>query len=121
LRRAGVRVAIDDFGTGYSSLVYLRELTFDVLKIDRAFVMGLPEQKSMAIVQAVLAVAHALGKTVVAEGVESELHERVLKDLGCDFAQGYLFSVPLGSEEFVAWAVRRATGSRASTALINAR
>jgi diguanylate cyclase (GGDEF)-like protein len=121
LRRAGVRVAIDDFGTGYSSLVYLRELTFDVLKIDRAFVMGLPEQKSMAIVQAVLAVAHALGKTVVAEGVESELHERVLKDLGCDFAQGYLFSVPLGSEEFVAWAVGRATGSPASTALINAR
>ena len=97
----GVRIAIDDFGTGYSSLGYLQELSFDALKIDRAFVAGIPNKKSMAIVQAVLTVAHALGKYVVAEGVESPLQAEQLAVLGCDIGQGYLFSRPLSVDEFV--------------------
>jgi EAL domain-containing protein (putative c-di-GMP-specific phosphodiesterase class I) len=115
LRTSGVRIAIDDFGTGYSSLVYLQEITFDVLKIDRAFILGLPEKKSMAIVQAVLAVAHALGRKVVAEGVELELQERLLEALGCDIVQGFLYALPLESEDFVAWAKRRSASKDLAT------
>jgi diguanylate cyclase (GGDEF)-like protein len=109
LRANGVRIAIDDFGTGYSSLVYLQEITFDVLKIDRAFVSALPDEKSMAIVQAVLAVARALGKKVVAEGVELDVQERLLEGLGCDIGQGFLFGRPLKPADFIAWAERQAT------------
>jgi EAL domain-containing protein (putative c-di-GMP-specific phosphodiesterase class I) len=106
LRAGGVRVAIDDFGTGYSSLVYLHDLTFDTLKIDRAFIAGLPHQASVAIVEAVVTVAHALGKRVVAEGVELEAQEKWLKDLGCDIGQGFLFSRPAESMQFMAWLAR---------------
>jgi len=109
LRANGVRIAIDDFGTGYSSLVYLQEITFDVLKIDRAFVSGLPDEKSMAIVQAVLAVARTLGKQVVAEGVELDVQERLLEGLGCDIGQGYLLGRPLEPADFIAWAERQAS------------
>jgi EAL domain-containing protein (putative c-di-GMP-specific phosphodiesterase class I) len=106
LRAGGVRVAIDDFGTGYSSLVYLHDLTFDTLKIDRAFVVGLPHQASVAIIEAVVTVAHALGKRVVAEGVEVEAHEKWLKDLGCDIGQGFLYARPAESMQFMAWLER---------------
>jgi diguanylate cyclase (GGDEF)-like protein len=108
LRAGGVRVAIDDFGTGYSSLVYLHDLMFDTLKIDRAFVAGLPHQASLAIVEAVVTVAHALGKRVVAEGVELEAQEKWLKDLGCDIGQGFLFARPTESRQFMAWLARYA-------------
>ena len=103
LRVGGVRVAIDDFGTGYSSLVYLHDLTFDTLKIDRAFVAGLPHQASVAIIEAVVTVAHALGKRVVAEGVEVEAHEKWLQGLGCDIGQGFLFARPAEAAQFMAW------------------
>jgi diguanylate cyclase (GGDEF)-like protein len=106
LRAGGVRVAIDDFGTGYSSLVYLHDLTFDTLKIDRAFVTGLPHQASVAIIEAVVTVAHALGKRVVAEGVELEAQEKWLRDLGCDIGQGFLFSRPAESTQLMAWLLR---------------
>jgi diguanylate cyclase (GGDEF)-like protein len=97
----GVRVAIDDFGTGYSSLRYLQGLQFDVLKIDRAFVMGLPGEKSVAIVQAIVAVARALGKDLVAEGIETQQQLAELVELGCDIGQGYFFSLPLAGNEVV--------------------
>jgi diguanylate cyclase (GGDEF)-like protein len=108
LRAGGVRVAIDDFGTGYSSLVYLHDLLFDSLKIDRAFVAGLPHRASIAIIEAVVTVARALGKRVVAEGVELEAQERLLKELGCDLGQGYLFARPADATQFLAWLRRDA-------------
>jgi len=108
LRGLGVRIAIDDFGTGYSSLTYLNELVFDVLKIDRAFVVNLPAPKAVAIVKAIIAVAESLGKDVVAEGVETESQWSQLVALGCDYGQGFLFSKPLPHHELALFAARNA-------------
>jgi diguanylate cyclase (GGDEF)-like protein len=99
----GIRVALDDFGTGYSSLAYLNELVFDTLKIDRAFVINLPAEKSVAIVKAIIAVAATLGKKVVAEGIETEPQYRKLAALGCDIGQGFLLCRPLDAPAFVSW------------------
>jgi diguanylate cyclase (GGDEF)-like protein len=96
LRALGVRVAIDDFGTGYSSLGYLRELPVDVLKIDRSFVSDLPDSgASEAIVAATIELAHRLGVSVVAEGVEDEGQYDRLDELGCDLIQGFVVSPPV--------------------------
>jgi len=103
LAKRGIRTAIDDFGTGYSSLGYLKDLTFDVVKIDRAFINGLPERKSLAIVRAVLGMAHSLGKRVVAEGIESETQRQQLASLSCDIGQGFLFGRPLAAAAFGKW------------------
>ena len=92
----GVRLVLDDFGTGYSSLAYLNRFPFDALKIDRSFVDGLGlEQERTAIVEAVIGMARALSLDAIAEGVESEEQLSELRRLGCDFAQGHLFSRPL--------------------------
>jgi diguanylate cyclase (GGDEF)-like protein len=99
----GVRIALDDFGTGYSSLAYLDELVFDALKIDRAFVINLPAERSVAIVKAIVAVAETLGKSVVAEGIETEAQYRKLASLGCDFGQGYLLCRPLDAAALASW------------------
>ena len=93
LKSLGVRIAIDDFGVGYSSLSYLKQLPADILKIDKSFING--SEDDMLIVRTVVDLAHALGMKVVAEGVESESQASRLKDMGCDLAQGYLFSEPL--------------------------
>jgi diguanylate cyclase (GGDEF)-like protein len=103
LRRHGIRIAIDDFGTGYSSLGYLQGLHFDVLKIDRGFVKSLPSQKAVAIVEAIVGVAHALGKEVIAEGIDSDERRVKLLELGCKVGQGYLFSVPIGAGDVIEW------------------
>jgi diguanylate cyclase (GGDEF)-like protein/PAS domain S-box-containing protein len=101
LRQHGVRISIDDFGTGHSSLARLQEITADRLKIDRSFVKGLPDTAhSVTIVRNTIALAHDLGMSVVAEGVETEAQRRLLLEMGCDYAQGFLFSRPVDADEF---------------------
>ena len=100
LSEIGVRLVLDDFGTGYSSLAYLNRFPFDALKIDRSFVEGLGvEQERTAIVEAVVGMARALSLDSIAEGVENEAQLSELRRLGCDFAQGHLFSRPLAPEK----------------------
>jgi diguanylate cyclase (GGDEF)-like protein/PAS domain S-box-containing protein len=100
LSEIGVRLVLDDFGTGYSSLAYLNRFPFDALKIDRSFVEGLGlEQERTAIVEAVIGMARALSLDVIAEGVENEAQLSELRRLGCDFAQGHLFSRPLAPQK----------------------
>jgi diguanylate cyclase (GGDEF)-like protein/PAS domain S-box-containing protein len=95
LKALGVRVSIDDFGTGYSTLGYLRQFPVDDVKIDRTFVERLgTEPEDAAIVAAVVSLGHALGVTVTGEGVETEVQLEILRDLGVDAAQGYLFAPP---------------------------
>jgi diguanylate cyclase (GGDEF)-like protein len=101
LRSAGVRIAIDDFGTGYSSLSRLSDLPIDTLKIDRTFISRLPDDGSgKTLVSTIISLAHAFGMTVVAEGVETEDQLGVLWELGCDQAQGFLFSRPVERDGF---------------------
>ncbi|MGB6596462.1 MAG: EAL domain-containing protein [Candidatus Acidiferrum sp.] len=98
LRNLGVRLCIDDFGTGYSSLSYLRRFALDILKIDRSFVTDmLINSESQEIVKTILSLGKNLRMKVVAEGVETCEQMNLLKSLGCEFAQGYLFSRPLDS------------------------
>jgi diguanylate cyclase (GGDEF)-like protein len=103
LRRMGVHIAIDDFGTGYSSMSVLGELPTDSLKIDRSFVTASASRStSRSVVEAIITIAHLLGKTTVAEGVETNDQVRTLRELGCDFAQGYFFAKPVRAEELPA-------------------
>jgi diguanylate cyclase (GGDEF)-like protein/PAS domain S-box-containing protein len=98
----GVGFALDDFGTGYSSIEHLRKFTFRSLKIDRSFVAGLPaDSKSAAVAGGLIDLAHQLGLTVTAEGVETPKQFNFLKSLDCDKLQGYLFSRPIASDAFV--------------------
>jgi len=106
LGRAGVHISIDDFGTGYSSLAYLRGLPASEIKIDRSFVQDLERSSdARAIVDAVVKLAHALGKRVVAEGVETMRQRRILTELGCDELQGFLFARPMAPQDLLAWAL----------------
>ena len=103
LREIGVRLSIDDFGTGYSSLAYLRRFPVDELKIDRSFVAGLgSDTYDATLVAAAIAIADALSLRVVAEGVETAVQLAVLRDLGCQYAQGYLLARPLAVEDCAA-------------------
>lgn len=96
----GIGIAIDDFGTGYSSLSYLKRLPIDVLKIDRCFILDIENDDGKALVQAIMAMAKALGLSVVAEGVETERQLQILRDVDCDFVQGYYYSKPLSYQNF---------------------
>ena len=102
---AGVLITVDDFGTGYSSLSYLASFPIDVIKIDRSFVSQVCEKNtSAAITGAVIALGHALGATIVAEGVETEEQLAFLREQGCDEVQGFFFGRPMCPEDFVVWA-----------------
>jgi len=103
-RDMNIQLAIDDFGTGYSSLAYLKELPLDTLKIDRSFVSGLPgSHHDAAISQTIIVLAHNLGMSVVAEGVETPEQRQLLLEQGCDSVQGYLISSPLPPAQFAAF------------------
>ena len=101
LRDLGLRLAIDDFGTGYSSLAHLKRFPLDLLKIDRGFIHDIPNSgDDMAISSSVIALGHAMGLKVLAEGVETQEQLSFLQDKGCDFFQGYFCSRPLPAEDF---------------------
>jgi len=100
----GVGIAIDDFGTGYSSLAYLRRLPADEIKIDKSFVLNMDENADDAsIVRSVIDLAKNLGKTVVAEGIESADVWHILRGMACDAGQGYHISRPVPADQFDAW------------------
>lgn len=104
LQRLGVRLVIDDFGTGYSSLSYLKRYPIEVLKIDRSFIDGIADDESgdLAIVTAIVRMASALGVDVIPEGVETEAQLDRLRELGCQYAQGFLLDRPLPPEQLEA-------------------
>lgn len=105
----GIQVAIDDFGTGYSSLAYLRKFDIDYVKIDRSFTSNIhPDSSDLVLCEAIIAMAHKLGKKVIAEGIETQEQLDLLLAAGCDFGQGYLFSKPIPANEFenLVWNVK---------------
>jgi len=109
LKALGMKLSLDDFGTGYSSLSYLQKLPLDEIKIDRSFLSGISSEGGDAVlVDVIIAMAHGLGLTVVAEGVESEMQLEYLRKRGCDECQGFLFSQPLRAAEFAAGFLVRA-------------
>ncbi len=108
LSEQGFKLSIDDFGTGYSSLAYLKRLPVDELKIDKSFVMGMETGEDDAmIVRSTIDLAHNLGLTVVAEGVETAAIQDRLRALACDEAQGYHIARPLPVDDFLAWQARQ--------------
>lgn len=116
LRQAGVRLALDDFGVGFSSLAHLRDLPIHRLKIDRSFTVEcMRDARTLTIVKAVIEMARSLGIRITAEGVETRAQQDWMQQLGCDSAQGYLFSRPLTPEEFKQiYVEQRDTGQRRS-------
>jgi EAL domain-containing protein (putative c-di-GMP-specific phosphodiesterase class I) len=101
LRGLGIRIALDDFGTGYASLAYLKRFELDKLKIDRTFIMGIPQDKDdVAITSSIIDIARNLNIKTVAEGVETEAHCEFLRKAGCNIAQGYYFDKPLPADVF---------------------
>ena len=106
LAAVGVHISIDDFGTGYSSLSYLRKLPAEELKIDRSFVLDLETSSdARAVVDAVVKLGQALHLKVVAEGVETEAQNQILRSLGCNELQGYLFAKPMSAKALALWAI----------------
>ncbi|WP_425641193.1 putative bifunctional diguanylate cyclase/phosphodiesterase [Marinomonas gallaica] len=102
LKKLGFKIAIDDFGTGYSSLATLKHLPVDILKLDRSFVSGLDsEGVDHVIIDSILSVAHGLGLSAIAEGVETPQQLEALKTLGCQTVQGYLLSYPINRDELI--------------------
>jgi EAL domain-containing protein (putative c-di-GMP-specific phosphodiesterase class I) len=104
LRLEGFKVSIDDFGTGYSSMHQLARLPFSEIKIDQSFVKDIPDNpQSVSIARTIINLAHSLGMTVIAEGVENERALGALTELGCDLAQGYFISRPLYPDQIDSW------------------
>ncbi|MBW4638829.1 MAG: EAL domain-containing protein [Gloeocapsa sp. UFS-A4-WI-NPMV-4B04] len=108
LKKLGIQVYIDDFGTGYSSLSYLHRFPIDALKIDRSFISRMNINNESEIVQTIMTMAHNLGMSVVAEGIETIEQLNQLKSLQCEYGQGYLFAKPLNKEAAEAWISKEA-------------
>jgi len=116
-RDVQIQMSIDDFGTGYSSLSYLKQFDIDYLKIDQAFVRNLEHDKNdLALCEAIIVMAQKLGIKVIAEGVETKTQDRLLKEFGCDFGQGYLYSRPVSAAEFESlleqWPIKTEPGTQ---------
>ena len=104
LHNLGLSISIDDYGTGYSSLAYVKNLPVNELKIDREFIKNMIEnEEDVAIVRSTIELGHNLGLKVVAEGIEREEEMQMLKDFGCDQAQGYLISKALTATDMEKW------------------
>ncbi len=104
LRSEGIRLSVDDFGTGYSSLAYLKRFAVHKLKIDQSFVRNMANDgDDTAIVRAIIQMAQSLGLETIAEGVEDQRLPQLLRDYGCQQAQGYLYAKPLAAEAFAAF------------------
>lgn len=117
LHDAGIQVSLDDFGTGYSSLSYLQRFDIDFVKIDQSFVRHLIlDSTDLALCQAIIAMAHALGMKVIAEGVETSQQRDLLAAAGCDYGQGYLFSKPVSAPDFEAFMAAQASRTPELTA-----
>ena len=107
LKTAGFRIALDDFGTGYSSLTYMRQLPVSKVKVDRSFVRDMIDNnEDRALVETIVAMAHTLGREVVAEGLETLEHGVPLLRCGCDYGQGYGIARPMPPSDLAAWATR---------------
>jgi EAL domain-containing protein (putative c-di-GMP-specific phosphodiesterase class I) len=107
-RMLGLQVALDHFGTGYASLAYLKRYDIDFVKIDPSLAQTLDgEGGELALYEAIVAMAHKLGLKVVAEGVETAAQRNLLRDAGCDYAQGYMFGRPMTAAELEALALKR--------------
>ena len=102
LKERNIKLCIDDFGTGYSSLSYLRYLPVDTVKIDRSFIDTEIDRKNYDIVEAIVNLAHSLGLDVIAEGIQTKTQLQMLRSLGCEYGQGYLFAYPLNSKDVLA-------------------
>jgi diguanylate cyclase (GGDEF)-like protein len=111
LRASGVHVAIDDFGTGYTSIAHLRAMPVDQLKIDSSFIQGLPDPGDRVLIQMIQDVAHLLGLSTVAEGVENREQTEILTAIGCDALQGYYFSEPIDAGAIARWVSTAAAGA----------
>jgi len=112
LASLGVKLSLDDFGTGYSSLSYLRRLPFNLLKIDRAFIRDMHQDShGAALLRTIVSMASNLGLEVIAEGIEESEQEAILRWLGCEFGQGWLFGRAMRSVDFDRWMVKRSLGS----------
>jgi EAL domain-containing protein (putative c-di-GMP-specific phosphodiesterase class I) len=113
LKDRQVRIAVDDFGTGFSSLRYLRDFPIDVLKIDKSFIDGIPQDpQQVALVEGIVRLAGTLGLQVIAEGIEEEPQRELLAGLGCRYGQGFLFARPMTLEQGEAVLRRRNEGRR---------
>ncbi len=114
IKALGAKLALDDFGTGYSSLRHLQVLPFDKLKIDASFVGAMAnDRESAKIVSAVVGLGHSLGMLTVAEGVETEETAELLRGLGCDIGQGWLFGRPVPAHEIDALVAKSSREERA--------
>ena len=103
MKRIGVKFYLDDFGSGYSSFSTIRDYDFDIVKLDMGFVQKIgTTAKANAVIQAIIDMAHAIGSKVVAEGAETKEQVDALREMGCDYIQGFYFSKPLPQEEFEA-------------------
>ncbi|MEO8409559.1 MAG: EAL domain-containing protein, partial [Propionivibrio sp.] len=115
LKALGVMLSLDDFGTGYSSFAYLKQFPIDELKLDRSFITDLPGGKiDTAVARSIIDLAHSLGMTAIAEGVETKAQLECLSELGCDMFQGFLFSRPLPFDQCTELLIksREASGNR---------
>lgn len=109
LKQMGFIISIDDFGTGYSSLAYLHKLPIDILKIDRTFIHSVTTDTEIPVVEFMVNIAKELDLSVIIEGVETEIQERIVKRYGCQYAQGYYYSMPLDETDLIAFMTNEAS------------